>query len=215
MIVREVPAPLFIPPPKVPRGVGIHVSSLIRCIAAEAGILKAQWVEDLSLVDVRDITDPSSILRICIGLAWEQFYIPEILGPSMGVVDHPGQMLVDAIYMTHDGESVDTLIAERRNHYILRLHEVKGTYKSTKTVGNMFNQWMWLCQCKAYCKGLGTRFALMHVLFLCGDYSFPITPQLKCWEIEFDQWEIDQNWEMLVAYMHHRLVLEREEANAT
>jgi len=217
MIVREIAAPVALPPSKTPRSQGIHVSAIIRCIAMETGILKAQWVEDLSLVDVREITDRTAVLRILIGLAWEQLYIPEILGPTMGVTDHPGEMCVDGIYMTHDGESVDVLITDRtrrRYAYATVCHEVKATYKSTKTVGNLEGQFMWLSQIKAYCKGLNTRFAVLHVLFICGDYSFPITPQLKCWEIEFTQDELDESWELIVGYLRHRMVLEAERNGA-
>jgi hypothetical protein len=182
----------------------VHVSSIIRCIATELGILKGNIAEDLSLTDVREITDPVAIIRISIGLAWEQYYIPEVLGPTLNVVDHPGEMEVDGIYMTHDGESVDVIITDFVSHWGLIIHEVKATYKSVKTVGDMSQQWMWLTQCKAYCKGRGTRVAMMHVLFLCGDYKFPITPQLRCWQIEFTQEEIDENWELMTDYVRHK-----------
>jgi hypothetical protein len=204
MKIREIEVQLSLPGSKVPRSEGIHVSSIIRCIATELGILKGNIAEDLSLTDVREITDPVAILRISIGLAWEQYYIPEILGPSLDVIDHPGEMEVDGIYMTHDGESLSVIITDTTQFWGLMVHEIKATYKSVKTVGDMSTQWMWLTQCKAYCKGKGTRFAMMHVLFLCGDYKFPITPQLKCWQIEFTQDEIDENWELMTDYVKHK-----------
>ena len=84
------------------------------------------------------------------------------------------------------------------------VHEVKATYKSTRTVGDLSSQWMWLAQIKAYCKGLDTRHARLHVLFLCGDYTYPIKPVLKVWDIEFTQEEIDANWELLRDYRDER-----------
>lgn len=207
MISTEIPVDLRLPESRVPRSAGIHVSSIIRCIATETGILKPEWAEELSLVDIRTITDPVAILRISIGLAWEEYYIPTILGP-MGVLDHPGEMHVDGVYMTHDGESLDVIITQTFEGTVVMVHEVKATYKSTKTVGDVSDQWLYLAQIKAYCKGAGTRFAKIHILFLCGDYKYPIKPQLKCWQLEFTQEEIEDNWELLTDYRDHRLKVE-------
>lgn len=204
MKVTEIEVPLFLPPPHVPRTAGVHVSNIIRCIATEQGILKPEWAEDLSLSDVREITDPEAILRISIGLAWEDWYIPQILGPLLGVVDHPGEEEVDGVYCTHDGESLSVIITDK--HY-LTVHEVKATYKSTRTVGDLSEQWMWLTQIKAYCKAKRTRFAILHVLFLCGDYKYPIKPQLRHWQLEFEQSEIDDNWSLLRDYLDERMRL--------
>lgn len=197
----EIPIDLKLPKPLTPRSEGIHVSGIIRAIATQQGILKPEWAEDLSLSDVREITDPVAVLRINIGLAWEAHYIP-LVG---NIVDHPGEMQVDGIYMTHDGESVDVIITPKGAKHVHFVDEVKATYKSTRTVGDLSTQWMWMAQCKAYCKALGTRFARMHVLFLCGDYSYPIKPLLKVWQIEFSQEEIDANWDLLRDYRDYRL----------
>jgi hypothetical protein len=206
----EIPVNLTLPESRTPRSEGVHVSSVIRCIATETGILKPEWAEELSLVDKRDITDPTAILRISVGLAWEEYYIPTHLGP-VGVVDHPGEMCVQDIYMTHDGESLDVIITDRRREIALVVHEVKATWKSTKTVGDMTSQWLYLTQIKAYCKGLNTRFAKIHILFMCGDYTYPIKPQIKCWLLEFTQEEIDDNFELLTEYRDHRLRIEAGE----
>ena len=199
--------PLFLPTPKSPRSSGIHVSSLIRCIATETGILKPQWAEELSLVDVREITDPTAILRINIGLAWEQHYICDILS-QYGVMDHPTELELDGVYLTHDAESVSVIITFGKAVAHLVCHEIKATYKSTKTVGDLTTQWMWLTQIKAYCKALKTTHAVLHILFLCGDYTYPITPVREVWEIEFTQEEIDENWTLLTDYRDHRLLQE-------
>ncbi len=212
MIVTQEPVKLFLPPPKTIRSKGVHVSSIIRCIATETGILKPEWAEELSLVDVRTITDPVAVLRISIGLAWEEWFIPNILAID-GVVDHPGEMQVDGIYMTHDGESLDVIItsepsmggsySERAGSSVV-IHEVKSTYKSINTVGDLTKEWMWLAQLKAYCHAKQTRYAKLHALFICGDYSYPIKPQLRRWGIEFTQKEIDENWELLRQYKEER-----------
>jgi hypothetical protein len=209
--------PMFLPQPKTPRSPGVHVSSIIRCIATEAGILKPEWAEELSLVDARTITDPVAILRISIGLAIEQYYIPEILS-HYGVLDHPGELHYDGVYMTHDGESESVIITlnERGKNHVgvyQRVHEVKATYKSTRTVGDLSSQWMWLAQMKAYCIAKGTRFAVMHCWFLCGDYKYPIKPIRLVWEIEFTQDELDNNWNLLADYKREFEVLMVMEAD--
>jgi hypothetical protein len=215
----ELPVTLILPPPETKRGEGVHLSGIIRCIATEQGILKPEWAEDLSLSDVREITDPVAILRINIGLAWEKHYIP-MLGD---VVDHPGEMRLDGIYMTHDGESVSVIVTDIHQPLALICHEVKATYKSTKTVCNplivdtgkaLESNWMWMAQLKGYCKSLNTRYAMLHVLFLCGDYSFPIKPVLRRWLIEFEQEELDMNWQLMVDYMNYRLACDEEAGRA-
>lgn len=204
MTTTEIPVQLRLPESNTPRSKGIHVSGIIRAIATQQGILKPEWAEDLSLSDVREITDPVAVLRINIGLAWEAHYIP-LVG---NIVDHPGEMCLDGVYMTHDGESVD-VVMHSPGQIVLFVDEVKATYKSTKTVGDLSTQWMWMAQCKAYCKGLNTRFCRLHALFLCGDYSYPISPMLKVWQVEFTQEEIDMNWELLRDYRDYRLGQER------
>lgn len=191
------------------RSSGIHVSSLIRCIAGEVGVLKKEYCEDMSLIDARDLnTLPiGRLLPIHAGLAWEQYYIP--LLPN--VANHPGEMCVDDVYMTHDGQEVCSYLIDRvKSVYYTRIHEVKHTYKSTKSVGNLDNigyksPFMWLTQCKAYCKGVNSLRATLHVYFPCGNYRFPITPQLRKFYLEFTREEIDDNWSLLKEYRDYRL----------
>ena len=38
----------------------------------------------------------------------------------------------------------------------------------------------------------------MPVLYVCGDYTYPISPMLKVWDIEFHQWELDQTWDEIL-----------------
>lgn len=190
------------------RSEGVHLSGIIRSIAVATKILTPDQCDDLSLVDANqqewwENLAPVDKLRISIGLAWEAWYIPQI----GNVVDHPGEMQLQGIYMTHDGESIDSVWTGDTE---LTLHEVKATYKSIKTVEGkepeewLRSQWMWLTQLKGYCKGLGIRVAFLHVLFLCGDYSYPIRPVLKVYKVTFEQDEIDETWELLTDYMDFR-----------
>lgn len=197
------------------RSEGVHVSSIIRCIALEMGILKVEWIEELSLVETTqadwwETLDEVARLRIAAGLAWEQWYIPQ-LTITEGIVDHPGEMCLDGIYMTHDGEDVTFIVTESFRGHVLRIHEIKYTYKSVKTVlgeqaedgtypDAMKSQWMWISQGLAYCKGRKTRFHVQHVYFACGDYSWPMRPKLLRIPIEYTQEEVDANWTLLRDY---------------
>jgi len=191
---------LVLPSPSTPRSPGTHVSGIIRAIAMQTGILKAEGVDEPSMADVRVITDPVAILRILIGLAWEEYYLGTVLQGK--VKKHPGETCLDGVFMSPDGISRDWDPARRV--MITRVHEVKATYKSINTVGDLSKQWLWLTQVKAYCKGLKTTHAKLHVLFLCGDYKMPIRPMVKEWTLEFTQKEVDENWEMLREYRDWR-----------
>ncbi|MBU6231693.1 hypothetical protein KGP36_03410 [Patescibacteria group bacterium] len=197
-------AKLELPPTPTPRSKGVHASGVIRAIATEMGILgKPEWMDVPSMADQREITDPTAILRICIGLAWEEWYILNILF-TQGVIKHPGEMFLDDIYMSPDGESVDVIITSGKHMVVTIIHEVKATYKSINTVSDLSSQWLWLSQVKAYCKGANTRFARLHILYLCGDYKYPLKPQLHVWDLEFTQKEIDDNWQLLSDYKNFR-----------
>jgi hypothetical protein len=206
MRVTPRPVELFLPPSPVARSKGVHQSAIIRSIAMEMGILKWDGVDEPTMADVRHITDPVAIQRICIGLAWEEWYIPQILSRE-GIKKHPGEMCVDNIYMTPDGVGPGGVIItpeaiQNKRYPIVPciIHEVKATYKSINTVGDLCSQWLWLSQVKGYCKGAGTRLARLHVMFLCGDYKMPIQPVTKAWDLEFTQKEIDDNWSLLKDY---------------
>lgn len=215
LIPTEIPNP-----PYGERTPGMHVSRIIRSIAIESKILKTEEAQSLSLIEMgggddewwRSL-DPVAQLRVAIGMAWEDWYLSKV--PN--VVYQPGEMTVEGVYLTPDGESLDMIVVERYETYVLAIHECKATYKSTKTVGNFESQWMWMAQIKAYCKAAGCRVAYVHVLFLCSDYKYPISPSLgpdkvqpQVWRLEFDQQEIDDNWDLLMTYVHHRQIQERE-----
>lgn len=199
--------PVTLPLPQgAPRSAGVHLSSLIRCMAADYGILKKEWVEDLSLVEVLDQTswwnqlDEPSRLRMSIGLAWENWYLPQI----PGVVHQPGELEVEGVYMTPDGTSLDVVATQRGPRHELVVHECKATYKSVNTVGDLNAKspetWMWRMQILGYCVALDTLVAYLHILYLCGDYKFPIQPQLHIWRIAFSQDERDEAWQLMMDY---------------
>lgn len=192
----------------------MHLSSIIRGIASEpsVGILKLELDEDMSLLsNFSEITDRVALIRISIGLAWESYYIPTL--PD--VLDHPSEMHCDGVYMNHDGESVTAFMCptSNQNSLIIIVHEIKATYKSTKTVGvteeeflkNRKKNWMWLSQLMSYCRAKGTRHGWLHVLFLNSNYKFPMVPEILIYKFEFTQEELDENWALMTDYRDERL----------
>lgn len=220
--------PATIPAPSAEgRTAGIHVSKVIRAIAIEAKILDRKYASNLDLIELGsgiesgwwESLDPVAQIRIAIGMAWEEWYLPKL----EGMVYHPGELQLQGIYMTHDGESLDYVYASPElgedGDLILAVHECKTTSKSTRTVGDLSSQWMWLAQIQAYCKALGARRAYVHVLFLCGDYKYPIQPSLgphrempQLWRVDFTQDELDANWDLLTEYVKARHALDQKES---
>lgn len=193
------------------RSPGIHVSGVIRAMAVDYGILDRKWVpEDFDLLDItEDGTDASawwatldddSRTRMAIGIAWEQWYLPRI--PN--VTHQPGELYLNGVYLNIDGESRSLLLTQRHRRTLgmMAVHEVKTTAKSINTTGHLAEpnpkNWMWLTQGKAYCKARGTRILYIHILYLYGDYSYPMRPKLHVWRIEFEQWEIDDAWSLIL-----------------
>lgn len=209
-------------PPSEGRSPGVHLSGIIKCVAKEVGILERELEEDLSLFDGGDINDvlkndPIAIIRIAMGLAWEMWYL---LTQMPNVVAHPGEWEEDGIYMTPDGEELSHVLVNRGLHVII--HEIKCTYKSIKTIGIYWDedrrkwdlnldvfatQWMWKAQIMGYCRKAGTRFAVLHILAVCNDYSWPQRPMCYRINIEFSQDELDSNWQLLVDYRDERMQL--------
>ena len=209
MWAERIPAMLSIPTGP-PRTSGVHLSGLTRSMAVDYGLLDRKWIqEELKLVEVREdqetwwngLDEPSKV-RMSIGLAWEAWYLPQIAG----VVHQPGEMCLNGIFMTPDGESLEVVVTETRPrpHHHLFLHEVKTTSKSTNTVGDLNvknpKNWMWLTPMKCYCKGAGTTSAYLHILYLYGDYSYPLSPIAHVWQIEFTQDEVDETWQLVEDY---------------
>lgn len=205
MIVTVEPVTLILPPSRGLRTPGLHQSSILRSVGLDCGLLRRDEEEDLGLTDFHRVTDPVAVARMCLGLAWEEWYIPTQL-PD--VVDHPGEYHYDGVYLSPDGESLSVIITPK---YDLVIHEVKCTYKSTNTVGNLrtpkelSKNWMWLAQIKCYCKARGTRHAVLHVMFIAGDYKRPIIPIPKRFRFVFTQEELDENWTFVKEYAAYKM----------
>lgn len=179
----------------------MHLSGLLKSMAIEYGFLDKQYADDLKLVEVAgsgeawwNALDDDSKLRMSVGLAWEGWYLPQV----PGVIHQPGEMEIDGVYMTCDGQSLDVIMIERQKKHTIAIHEVKTTSKSINTVGdlNFFNpkNWMWLTQTICYCRCAGANVAYLHILYLYGDYSRPFKMKLHVWRLEFTDEELELVW---------------------
>ncbi len=231
MIITPLPVTIAYPQSKTPRSPGLHLSSIIRGIASDTGILDRLQAETLSLVEVigedwwAGLDEPSR-LRIALGLAWEQWYIPTL--ETEGIVDHPGEMKLSGIYMTPDAESIDVILMKETRpgyfepEYGRAITEVKATFKSVKTVTDIEQQWMWMSQMMGYCKAAESLRAYLHCLCIAGNYKirritspfgremglYDIEPVLLKWQFDFTEYELDRRWDLMVDYAKskgHRL----------
>ena len=168
-----------------PRSKGVHISDIIGPLAKRLGLTK--------------YTDDGADLRlnpyVNTGFLWERV-LEMALADVAGI--RIGEVMLDGIAMSPDGLiDADDLrpFYEGEIADAVVLAEHKCTWKKLKAPEENV-QWLW--QIMGYCKGLDTRTALLRVLWINGDYR-PMVPQFQPWLLRFDQSEIDQNWEMLLA----------------
>jgi hypothetical protein len=154
-----------------------------------------------------DASKPMDMKRVEIGLLYETM-LEQGLAEKYSTV-RPGEIvgtMINAqghavpVYMSPDGVNPDLMAGE----------EYKATYMSSKDgitedieAGGVIYQVPrdkfvhWFVQCKGYAKWLEVNRFILRVLFLCGDYSYPIGPQFKSYSLEFTDEEIEDNWTML------------------
>ena len=182
----------------VPRTPGIHLSGVIKVMAREAGLNRGKGDPNSpSLSDLISTTPPEKIgscgplMRCAFGYAMEEWLGRQL---SRRGVDRPGEIEVDEVLMTPDG-------AEFLPDRIL-LHEIKGTFLSSKNPATDQVKWMW--QTAGYMYGLTETWGLpctqviIHPFHIRGDKGIDpaYCPQL----IEFDQQEIVDVWKEVQKY---------------
>lgn len=190
---------------------------VVRSIALETGILDPKWADDIGLTEVSGngarwwkSLSMGAKLRMSMGMAWESWYLQNMSDLLPSVLPHPHEMCLNGIYMTHDGESLDTIWTPQGPRLEQAIHEVKLTYKSTNTVGELGDKlrsgvsknWMVETQTKSYCKGLDCLVGYVHMLFVNGDYSHPYEPVLKVWKLTFERAERDESWDRILGHLH-------------
>ena len=168
------------------RNPGPHVTEILRKVALELKMFdpsSAEYVEDIEVMP----------LRMVLGMAFEEW----IVGLYPDMLWQPGQFAHKGISGSPDGFS--TLTIDGMDVPVIE--EFKLTWKSCRRIigPEIFQQWMWMHQTRAYCKFLDTRYVRLHTCFVNGDYEKGRigTPKYKRWLIEFSDREIDRTWEIL------------------
>ncbi len=181
-------------PQASPRSKGLHVSTLIKRIAVNMGLIKSlkamggKWKAE-PVLDEEDFP-----LIMAMGMAWEDWLSQQY----SEMIYHPGELALDGVAGSPDGITPCELPEGAGDAVI---EEFKLTLKSGRHDIHHSNYLMWLWQVMAYCKMLGTLCARLHVLFIngCYDYAAPgLPPIYRIYVLQFSQEEVDRTWAMLM-----------------
>jgi len=161
-------------PDKHTRSKGLHLGQIIDDVEQLLYPRKTSWEGEEAMA---------------LGFIWER-----VLGYSFiqghlntGRIVRPGELQLDGVYLTPDGYDTQDHVLE----------EWKCAWKSSNTDPESKKFWRYWTQVKSYCLALKTNKARLRVLFVNGDYKFKKGPVTKCWEAEFSDRELKDNWSML------------------
>lgn len=175
--------------PMLDRSPGVHVSEIIKDICIITGRYQADYELDMSKAQ----------LGCCLEFALAQRYsLDQPTRYVFGV-----ELFLDNIYGTSDIiDLVDFVVEECKLTWISVKRELVNSIsyeigQTTITILSSFDImfWQFIVQLMAYCKMLGTRIGRLH---LCHINGFIVI--YNVWEIEFEQEELDDVWEMLTGH---------------
>ena len=162
---------------------------------------------------------PFDDLRTEIGTSFEEVLEPALRQRVIGA-DRPGefatQHAVDCVHQCTTVKVGDPVcpcgagIIYSPDHFLFngefRLGEFKVTWMSIGKgiFDKRFDKWF--CQMKVYSYHLQTRFARLYALFINGDYK-SYSPSLLCWDIEFTEKELAEEWVMLLRHARQEKML--------
>lgn len=125
------------------------------------------------------------------GFLWERA-LSELISETAvkraaGALVRPGEFLSDGIAMSPDAIDLTDYTLE----------EYKATWLSSNHPIDSEKFWTWINQMKCYCRAIGTKTARLRVFFVMGDYRGS-GPQVKCWQFEFTDRELEECWAMVL-----------------
>lgn len=207
MKVYDEPVQLRLPQ-DASRSLGLHLSTILKSLALEVGILDQKY--DTPIKDSDELPH--------LGLAWENYLADYQLKGH--VQFHPGEFVLDGIAMSPDGLSVTedqdyaSQISVELGTWLL--HEFKLTLKSSRDFKDSLRLMspkvlLWLWQIMAYRYALNMSIgdhtcltAKLYVLFVRGDYSKDMgdesKPRFKTFRLVFTQQELEENWTMILSH---------------
>lgn len=201
----------------VKRGIGCHLAPIVRRIAIAAKWTKTQ--NDLS-------EEMLEKFRLS-GFLWEhvmsvedrlehamsrEFALAE-LRHRQGIM-FPGELYFcvncedtisggrsaeeHALSRSHTGIffNIDYLNDERQ-----RVGEMKWTRKSSgkNCSETSLDVREWIAQNQFYCRGVGWSAGEFRTCWENGDYSFPMIPKLYEFDVDYDERELDRNWNLCIS----------------
>jgi hypothetical protein len=191
------------------RSAGMHVSDLLHYMGVRMGHLKESDPQDTiqghkdALEAYQAGTDGHSplLLKIALGLAWEDWYMPQAKAYSNAVFEyHPGELWLDGV-----SGSPDAL--EYAGGRVV-VHECKLTWDHGSTA--VESKWLWLSQIRAYChmlertSGYTALDARLHVLNVNGFMAAASRrakagqPYGTTYRLEFTPDELTRTWASLM-----------------
>lgn len=177
------------------RSAGTHLSEILQHIGRDSGRLTEKIIFGRNTFAPLQENDLPACMAV--GFAMEELLVrmhPWIL--------RSGELVSDGIAMSPDGVTFNS-----RRHLlspdlpVTILHEFKATWKSSKKP--LEEHVAYLQQTKAYCRALGTEYCILWIFHVNGDYSFGDSaeagPRLKAWHIKYAPWELESNWQEVLA----------------
>jgi len=167
---------------------GLHLGHVVKSLMDNSGLgYKGEGFSDMELTAE-------------IGLLWERA-LSKIMREKYA--PRPPQLLIDGIWMSPDGVSTNDPLGslsvglDPDGEVPLVVEEYKATWRSTNK--SPVDNFYYMCQVKSYCRAVGTTVVVMHIFHLMGDYKGS-GPVYRVARITFTEWELEQNWEMIIKH---------------
>ena len=189
-----------LPPVITPRADGVHVKEIINAMAQEFGIWDREsnpiWLEEAAQM----------------GLAWEGFMIRRLR--SVGTVLHRSIRETEGIWCSPDGyeQVIESTIDGNDTVKSNIIHEFKIKWMSVDKYPFEDTKW-WdaIAQIKAYCHAWNTTNAVLHVLYVNGDYKFKNTitgfPARRHYRLTFTELELQENWQQIINFAKEKEII--------
>ena len=161
------------------RSPGLHLTDIIRDIAATAGLGKDSAEQD----DLEWYASGGWLWERC----WDLAHADAI---TTGTIINPGEFSCDGVVGTPD--RLDTESWE--------LWELKCRWMAAWKFQQLEKYFfLEIMQCKSYCHMVGATVCNLCVFFIAGDWRPPV-PKCECVKLEFTERELTENWNQVISH---------------